>query len=339
MLVKAIQPVPPEMTEALGIHQSDIVIRSALIAGIADLRANPWLLKYVFASLPRDEMTMADYGEMEVSRAEEWFLKTDIPVFMTFKGIDDLKFPCISIALQESTEAEATLGDVHYVPLEQTEAEWPVLAGPFRPAAYNPGAGLMKIPAQALNGIILAPGMVIIDGTGRAHSVLGVVDDDTISIAPGTVADFSEAMLKGSKPQLVTALESISVRETYQIGLHAHGEATHLTYLYSIVAFILSRYKETMLEARGFERSTVAWSNFQLNQLLPENVYSRFCTITGYVRNYWPKLATQTIDAVSSRLDVSVVSAPGEKFVNEHGSVSEEDSWLADADALLAKLI
>jgi hypothetical protein len=340
MLSKALDlPLPSSVTEALGIHQSDVIIRTAIIAGIADLRANPWLLDYVFKSLARDQLTLADYGERDISQAKEWFLKTDIPVFMNTR-IDAAKLPCISIGLQESVEAEATLGDVHYVPSERSDAVWPVLIGPFTPAAFNAGSGLMKVPAAALGTKVLTPGMVLLDSAGREYPVLEVLDDDTIAIAPNTVADFRTTCLKGARPQFLTELESLSFRETYQIGCHAQGEAVHLTYLHSIIVFLLLRYKQALLESRGFERSTVSSSNFMRNDAFEnELVFSRFVTITGYVRNYWPKAFSEGTEAITGPLGISTGGAAGESFVTDTGEPpSGDETWLADEDTLLAKL-
>ena len=124
LLIKSLDlPLPPSMTtEALGVHQSDVIIRTAIVAAIADLRANPWLLDYVFASLPRDDRTMKDYGEKEVQRAKEWFMKTNVPVFMVPR-MDEAKVPCITIKLLDSSEAEVTLGDVHYQEKEDNDAQ------------------------------------------------------------------------------------------------------------------------------------------------------------------------------------------------------------------------
>lgn len=330
LLVKALQlPLPSSMTSALGVHQSDIILRSAIIAGIADMRANPWLLNSVFASLAQDTLTMADYGEQEIAQAKKWFLSTDIPVFMATR-VDEAKFPCISIALQESVETEATLGDVHYDPQETMESEWPPLAGPFSPVAYSAGAGMMRLPASVAEAVALVPGMVLIDRVGRMHPVLEVLDDDTIAIKAGTIADFGAALLKGPKPQFVTTLESLAFRETYSIGLHVQGEPVHLTYLYSVIAFVLLRYKEALLEARGFERSTIAWSSFTRNeQTEVELVFSRYCTLTGYVRNYWPKATSKRLELYTGTL---IAGRDGEgPIVTPDGSAPTGDElWLAE---------
>ena len=321
LLVKALQlPLPTGITEVDGIFQSDIIIRSALIAGIADLRANPWNLDYIFASLPKDSLTQADYGEMEVARAKEWFLATDFPVIMNFHK-NEPKFPCITISLESSQEDETTLGDIHYVPSQRTEADWPTKAGPMRPVAYSASSGMMKLPLDKLGDVVLAPGMVIIDTIGRMHAVLEVLDKDVVSIEPGTVADFSRLMLKGQRPQKIVMLESVVMRETYNIGLWVHGEPHHLTFLYSVVTYILYKYKQHLLEARGFAKSRLVWGGFtNARQFEPEVVFTRQATLTGYVRNSWPKAVHDEIQGVAiDGMQVSVNGSPGKVFVNEKG--------------------
>lgn len=292
LLVKTLAlPLPPSMTtEAIGIHQSDVIIRTALVAAIADLRANPWLLDYVFASLPRDDMTMKDYGEKEVQRAKEWFLRTAIPVFMTPR-LDEVKIPCITIKLMDSNEDIVTLGDVHYISREDNDSQWPALSPVFTPDKYNSATGIMVVSTQIQEALVIAAGMVVVDNIGKSHEILEVYEDGSFAIAQGTVADFRNSVIKGAKPSYVTSLESTGYRETYQIGVHVSGEPVYLTWLHSIVVFILLRYKQTLLEARGFERSVFNSSDFDKNEGLPtsENVFSRYVSITGYVRQYWPK--------------------------------------------------
>lgn len=332
LLVKALElPLPPTVTEALGIHQSDIIIRSAIIAAIADMRAQPWLLDYVFASLPRDELTMKDYGENEVDQAKKWFLKTDIPVFMNYR-VDEAKFPCISIALMESVEAENTLGDVHYEPSEDTEAAWPVLAGPFNPLTYSAGTGIMKVPDAVGDALVIAPGMIVLDKIGREFEILDVLDKTTFTIKTGVVADFANAVIKSSKPVLITSLESLSFRETYNIGCHVQSEPVHLTFLHSIVSFILLRYKEALLEARGFERSVISSAQFERQQATEMELgFSRNISITGYVRNYWPKAVKPRLLSSST---LPSFEKPNETTTETAGNDDKDPSWLVEVDGI-----
>lgn len=305
ILVKALElPLPPDMTNALGIHQSDIVVRSALVAAIADLRANPWLLNYVFASLPRDPLTMKDYGEREVEQAKKWFLSTNIPVFMNTRS-DHATFPCISIGLQESTEAESTMADVHHQPEEDNDSSWPVLVGPFTPTKYDAATGTVTVSEATAATIIIATGMILIDRVGNQHKVLDVLDDTSFQIKPGTIVDLTDAVLKGNRPSFVTNLESVVYRETYSIGCHAQNEPTHLMYLHSIILFCLLRYKEALLEARGFERSIANSSDLRRNEsFAEEQTFSRWINLSGYVRQYWPKKTLPKITGVSTEVEI-----------------------------------
>ena len=334
LLVKALElPLPPSMTtEVTGIHQSDVIIRSALIAAIADIRANPWLLDYVFASLPKDELTMRDYGEREVGAAKKWFQSTDIPVFMNTR-IGDEKLPAITIGLEDSVEAETTLADVHYQVKEDNDRQWPALTEKFEPVSYSAATGIIVIPDAIAEGIVMAPGMVLLDSTGKGHSIIETTDRQTAIIKAGTVANFSGTVLKGARPSYIAQLESVVMKETYSIGCHVAAEQTHLTYLHSIVVFILLRYKEALLEARGFERSQLQSTDFRRNeQMEMELAFSRHISITGYVRQIWPKSIDPKITGAVSQL---MVSGSG-KLPSDTNP--DDAAWIGDQDALTHKL-
>lgn len=306
ILAKSLElPLPSSMTNSLGIHQGDVILRTAIKMALADMRANPWLVDYVFASLPQDELTLKEYGEADVNRAKTWFLTTDINVVMT-PTLDEAKWPCISIALLDSSEStnEATLGDVHYEPTEEVEGNWPALTGPFTPSKYNPATGQIELPAPIV-GVTLFKGMFVIDHVGRAHEIISVQSDTQFRINPGTVADFRNSILKGSKKSYIADLESIVYRESYRIGVHVQAEPVYLTWLHSIVLFALLRYKQVLLEARGLERTVASSSDFARDESHEsEMTYSRYISLTGYVRQYWPKTIAQRLDGMDAILQV-----------------------------------
>ncbi len=323
-------------TKALGIHQSDVVIRSAIIEGIADLRRNPWLLDYVFASLAQDDLTKKAYGNSEIGQAKKWFLKTDIPVFMDTR-IGNAKLPAITIGIQESTEDEKTHGDVHYEVSEETEAEWPLLAGPFLPLSYVAATGVMTIPTAVTDELVLAPGMFVIDGGGEAHEILDVALNEDVSppayqvfLAAGTVSDFRNAAIKGSKPKLITTLESMSFRETYSIECVVDSQVIHATYLHSILVFILLRYKQALLEARGFERSVISSQRLQAYKGTENELgFTRMLSITGYVRQYWPKSVDGRVDQLATGMTAGIAGSTGD-LVD-----TGDQLWDTEQDALL----
>lgn len=282
--------------DAYGIHQSDLIIRSALILAFEDLRANPYLLDYAFASLLRDNETKNEYGQREIDAAKKWFLSTKIPIFMS-TIINDVTMPCISISLVDSNEEAVTLADVHYNPRQDSERVWPALCPAFTPTSYTASTGRMIVPESV--GIIIAPGQLVVDKAGVAHEILEVEEDFQFLIKANTVADFRNSVIKGQRPSEVVHLESVRMKETYALGCHVQGEQTHLTYLHSLLVFCLYRYKARYLEERGFERSVVASSDFRRNDSFDnELTFSRHINLTGYVQQTWPSIFSPKVTAV-----------------------------------------
>lgn len=325
-------------TEAIGVFQSDLIIRSAIIAALKDMRDNPWLLDYVFRSLADDDLTNKAYGEKEIAQAKKWFLNTDIPVFMSTR-LDETKLPCISINLMESAEAEETHGDTNYITHEDTVADYPILIGPFSPDSYDAATGIMVISNTDLGGVDLSIGMEVVDADGTKFPITEVLDSNTIVLTPGVDGDFSKTLIKDPSASLTVTLESMQLRETYQIGCHVQSESFFLMYLHSIMVFCLAgRYKQALLEARGFERSTISSSQFLKNDTLGvEIAYSRFINITGFCRLVWPKfVGTKVKNVNSSGISFGLAGSNGPPGINDAGvTQTVEDSWGVDEDALL----
>ena len=303
----------PITTEVQGIFQSDIILRSAIISAIRDLRANTYLLPYVFASLPKDTLTAKEYGEQELARAVEWFTKTEIHVFFNVNP-ESVQFPCITMTLASSAEqdSEGTLGDVHYIPREDNDYNWPVLAGPLTPVSYDKTTGTVVFDPIQLNGLVLANNMLLVDKNGNEFTILATIDSVTVKIAANTVSNFEQSVIRPSRPAYVTQLESTVYREVYAIGCHVSSEPVHLTYLHSILMFILLRYKQSLLEARGFERSVVSSSDFKRDEQQPftEWVFSRYCQVTGAVRQSWPKITAQKVTGFEMKAVASQALPP-----------------------------
>lgn len=276
--------------EILGVHQGDVVVRTALVAALRDLRANPWLLDYAFASLKHDELTREEYGQQEIDRAKEWFQRTNVPVVMAFRN-EAPKLPCLTVKLLDSGEDAATLADVHYQPSERSDDEWPVLVGPVTPG-YDSVTGVLTLPADSVSAVLVS-GQVVVTRTGKVYPVEEVVSATRLRIAKGLAEDFDQSTVRGSRPAVVTAIESVVFKERYAVGCHAAGAAgnpVHTLYLHSVAIFCLLRYRQDLLEARGFERSQVASGELYRDEGWGEElVYSRDVTLAGYYRVSWPK--------------------------------------------------
>lgn len=312
-------------TSTHGIFQSDIILRSAILTAIKDVRENPWLLDYAFMGLLQDTMTSPDYGEKQVMEAKRWFMKTDIPVYHSLTTSPP-KLPCITITMVNSQETDVTLGDVHHDPHEDLSEDPPV--GPvFVPKAYDYVTGIMTLPDSVMQSTIVVPGMRVTDTSGKNFYTITEVEDEQITLTPGVSADFRKATLHYRMPVFKVSLESVVEKEDYLIGVHV-DEPSRLVILFSIIKMILYRYKQSLMEARGFEKTTFSATDFsKLQAAIDElNATSRYISLSGYVRQYWPKDIKQTIQSVGGALKVmGGANLPPDTDPNTAPWVGEDD--------------
>lgn len=320
-------------TELQGIFQGDLIVRTAIIRAMDLVRNQPTLLTNVFQSLAEDEITNDVYGQKQIQIARDWFMNTDVPVFMNFR-VSEQAVPCITISLQESQEADQTHGDIHYVPQEATPGDWPVLAGPFTPVAYSPTSGIMVLPADAMSDLTVAPGMLLVTRSGREYTIQQNLGDNEISLPPLTADDFTDAVIKGVEDRYTTKIESVTFKEVYQIGIHVMSEPVNLLYLHSILQFMLLKYKQDLFEKRGFERTVLSSTDFRRNlEFENEEVFSRYITVTGYARHYWPKDVNPMLDVINTQFDIDPIEdAPGpdddDQGIDDQGNpVGPDDPW------------
>lgn len=283
-----------------GIFQSDILIRHALLEGIRQLRANPWLLNSVTLGLTQDPLTKDVYGKKDVDALTAWFRKTNIAVYIA-ANYQDVQLPSVTIALISSSEAENTTGDIHYTTEEDIEAgEWPDLTAKFTPD-YDSNTGTVLVPNHL--GANIFPGMNLIDATGTAYEIYEVPDTSTLKIDPNHQLDLNGCTVRSGSPTQIQTLESATFNETYSIGVHVGGEPIQLVYLHSIITFILLWGRQTLLEGRGFQRATFSSSDFAKNEGLgPEGAFSRYISVSGSVMNTWPKARFDRVQGVIGRI-------------------------------------
>lgn len=310
-------------TGCLGIHQSALIVQSAIRAAFEDLRAKPYLLDYTFGGLAQDTLTQSDYGDAEVERAKQWFLTNDIKVFVATRT-NQITFPCVSLKVLSSNEAENTLGDIHNEPREDADLPWPVLAGPLDATAYNPATGALTIPEP---DIVTAAGQVVVARSGNAYPVRSTPDRTTLVLDKGLREDFAQLTIRGQKPAFVTSLESAEFSEVVMIGCHAQSEPIYAVYLHSLVVFALLMYRQSLLEKRNFERTSIqsTGEGEREQDLKDELVFSRYLQLSGYVRQMWPKAIAPRVTAVAfqARIEGAGRVAPGAEV---------DASWLGDDD-------
>ena len=294
-----------------GIPQGEVILKSAIIAALDDVRANPWLLEYIFASLTTDPVVKQEHGKLEIDAAKQWFTSTRVLVRMD-TSMDEPVLPCITISIGNSSESEVTLADLHYDTVATTDvAETCIkaLTPSFAVDSYSPSTGIVSIPESVAATFVLAPGMVLVDGVGAKHTILEVLSAKTFRIGLGVQNDLNRCVIRGSMPDSFVTLESVEYRENYSINVHA-SEVFQSQWLTSIVKFCLLRYKQRLLEARGLERTTFgAMGPIQNTALGAQMAFTQSISFTAYARYSWPKDFTRGITSVATVTGITTAGA------------------------------
>jgi hypothetical protein len=295
-------------TQIYGIQPPDLVVLGAIRGGLEDMRRNPYLLDYCFAWFANDELTAKYYGAKEAQRAKDWFLNNKIRVSMA-SILQDVSFPLISISLVSSTEDRQTMSDIDSTTSEEVRAEDIASAnrialGPFTAKSYNSATGILTLQDD-LSTTNLFKDMILVDSSSNiGYPILDIIDDTSFKIEPGTVANFTKAYVAPIDTFLVVSRESIVFKNTYSIRCVTMGEPIYTYYLNAIIMFILLRYREELLEARGLDASVIAnGAMYQAQSALfglesKELIFGQDITLTGLARQYWPKAISSKIQGI-----------------------------------------
>lgn len=287
----------------MGIVQSDLLIRVAILKTLEEVRKNPWLLDDILSDLTQDPLLAEVYGQKEIDNAKEWLENNKIDVLLKYRQ-DSMTYPCIGISLGGSKEdpAEATAADLSTEVDELTPGQIckpiPYMIKPFVPVSYVDG---YILPPEDIDLITIRIGMLILDpDTGNAYAI-DAIDSKGLHIKDAPNLDLKKCGIIPQHRVWRARRERASFREVYQISLHNHGDPAPLLWLYSIVMYGLLRYRETLFEARGLAISSLEATDVVSRgaEFAPagENIYSRYITLSGLVQNSWLKSPKRVIEA------------------------------------------
>jgi len=321
-------------TKALGIFQSDIIIRTAIMAGLHEMRLKPYLLDFCFASLAKDDLTKNRYGEKEIAEAKRWFLSTDVAVVIN-RRLGEVQFPCITIAIMKSSESNNTLADVNYEKREASQLTgWNNISDSFNPLSYNRSTGIMVIPEAISKQLLLTAGQILVTRNGNQYKILEVIsrskdNPNTIVLDTNINDEFNGSVFRGAFPPKLLMFGNARFQETYAIGTHVQSEAIHLTYLHSILTFVLLRNRKALIEGRGFEVTALDSGDFGLARYFEgveaQPIFTRFISISGAILQWWVESEEDRINNTLARPKV----IGGGKFLsqpdNDAPIVGDED--------------
>lgn len=310
----------PQATRTFGLSQPDLLLKSALDAGFADLRKYPFLLDYCFAWLPQDPITYNKNGKISVKAAKDWFLNTEINVVLSYHPFDITPFPCIAISIVSSTEDSNTTGDTNYDTDEQMQSTNLIAILNSTANAYDSTTGYLTVANP--DSKILTNTMLVYDLDDRTTSpILSVNAINQVVLDTGITTSFKNIAILPATQFYNVALESARFKETYNIDMYTNTKQEDIIYMSCLTQFCLLRYRQAYLDERGFEQTSIASNAVnRVGEMDKEAVFTRSMSISGYVQQYWPK----EINLVIQGLQVSLVIAS-----NLDGPVGDTPTQLA----------
>lgn len=311
----------------MSMFQGDVFFRRVLELVIQDIRQNPWLIDDALSDFVNDPALSGIYGQKEIENAKKWFKDNDISIFLKHR-MDLEKMPCLTLSIGSNMEDRSLARLADQTPFYEDYSPSEIgktigyIVKPFEYDSYDQDTGVFIVMNQDIS--LVQPGMVAIDPDSGVGFVVSKINPNGFSIAEG--AEFVGSKV-GILPQyriFRAKREMATFQERITIGCHVHGDPNALLWLYTIMMYGFLRYREGLLEARGFQLSNVETSDMIRNENFEsfgENVYSRFIVITGQVENTWvksPKRFIETIRLGEFDQNNEQVS-PGLIIINEKG--------------------
>jgi hypothetical protein len=291
----------------MGIHQSDLKIRSAIILGLQDIKNNPWLIDYILEDVVKDPY-LKDQYQTQIEACKEYLRNNEIEVLMRMRNDKD-RYPCITITLGSSRErddlkimADSLANCTEVLMPNQIGKPIPYIIKPFTPTYYDSATGKIGIDINTPGFEALSIGQVVVDPEACVGSPILEIGNGYVKIEENIEFKGSELGIVPQYPFYKAKKEATRFEEHYTIGIHVHGDTQPLLWIHSIVMFALLRYRESMLEGRGFSQTTINTGDIMENPYFSgpggEMGYSRSITVSGLVEHSWLKAPHRIVESV-----------------------------------------
>lgn len=304
-------------TSTWGLSQPDVLLQTAIQAGLAELRKYPDLLNYAFAWLAKDPITQKKYGIKALEKAKAWFINTNINVSLNVHPVDPNEMPIVSIGIESSEEVYNTLGDVNATTSELVQASDVISYFSSTINTYDTTTGIMTVTNP--RNVEIVDGLLVLDLDTKQTFPITEVDSNTqFYIDTGVTSPLRNVAIVPANQYYVAELESARFKESYSITCVTNTTHEDAMYLYSVVLFALLRHRESYLEARNFEQVRYTVGGLSREQWADkEVVFGRTIMATGMIQQYWPKSILPSIQGVLVT-DLQIAS-------NRNGPVVTED--------------
>jgi hypothetical protein len=286
-----------------GIFQGDLIVKATVELSIDDMRKNPWIVEDVFSSLLENPILKLKYGLKEITRAKEFILNNNIPVYMRHR-VDKMEYPCVTISIGQSQEDKelATLGDasIEFEDLSPFDIGKPIkfIIPAFQPVSYDITTGIVEVPENIEDYQFINTGMVAVDvETGNGFIVIEKAGTNGFRVAPNSAIPKGKIGIVPQYQLWRARRERAIFQEQYNIGCHVHGDPSTLIFLFGVVKYALMRYREGLLEHNNFQLSKITCTDMIKNDMMDvENVFSRWITLSGQCEESWIKAPHRFIE-------------------------------------------
>ncbi len=286
---------------------TDLILLRGIKEGIAWMRANPYILDWVFERLIEEGMDLQkSYGQQEINRAKSWFLKNNIDVRMAY-NLDGIQFPCVSIELLNQTESKqhATLGDVAADVWNEDVTDNPyvikprTLVGPFPSVTYDITTGLVTIPDDFDTELIFVNQALYSPASDTEYIITKINDEQSFFIETDLRENFANSYIACAFRSLKAQRGIAQFNETYNIKVLVNGDQGHLVWLHTIVSYLLLKFRQDLLEKKNIGLTTI--SSGPLQQENPgeyggEAVFSRNISMEALIEVTWLKTLAERFE-------------------------------------------
>ena len=309
----------------MSVISTDLIIRGALEAGIADLRRNSYLLDDCFGGLVNDIVTKAEYGQKEVEAAKQFILNNNLPILLPYR-VDAPMFPCILITQNAASEAQnrSSLADDG-----EDEAYDPSKAGKlihrmlpnFTPESYDQSKGYIELPSPH-STYQLAPNMLLVARNGNKYPIRAIIDNTVFQIDANINEDFRDAYVVPEPNNWLAHREQLFFSESWTITSIA-SEVSHAGWLRQLVIYCLGRYREAYLEGRGFAISSFQAGPVSLAPIQGNRAFESRITLNGDVEFSWIKYVAPKFNRVEG--EIKILEMP--ETPDPYKSQAQKQGW------------
>lgn len=279
---------------------SDLVLLKLFKQGMAEIRANPWLLDFIFERLIEEEMDLqASYGEREINRAKSWFMKNNIDVRLAY-NMDAITFPCIAIELltQSEDKSHAVLANVAGGPWDEDVDQNAyvikprALVGPFPSVNYSITTGEVTLPDGYDTEVIFKNQSLYSPNSKTEYVIqsINLTSTNSFYIESGLRENFTGSYISPAYQTMKVRRELAHFVENYNFKLMVQGDPGYLIWLHTIVSYLLLKFRKTLLERKNIFLTTISSGPImqeQTEQMGGEIVFSRSITMDGTCEVTW----------------------------------------------------